>query len=273
MPLNRRGEWDFGDDALVAAFDILGFKRIMGESEGLPQVAQKVSRLIEEVQGTASESTVFEFKGVLSSAVIHVAQASDTFIIYCGHSSAADVIQFLWNVQQLLFYAIHDSFPLRGAITIGSVAANPSQHLFLGPAILEGLQIERAAEWAGAIVSTSLQSRIEELGLGEDLHPLLLRYPPPLKSDCKGLLARECLCLNWLSDGPNWIAPDFIYSKFPHVPPEDCEYASVQRKIENTRLFMQHAVEFAPFPGPSNRRIVLEPTKDGRRYIRFVLDR
>lgn len=273
MSPNSMCEWDFPNDALVAAFDLLGFKSIMGERADLPNVAQKVSRLVEQVQGIAAEPTVFEFRGAVSSAVIRVAQASDTFVIYCGHSSPADVIQFLWNVQQLLFYAILDSFPLRGAITIGSVAASPSQHLFFGPAVLDALQLERAAEWAGAILSKTLQNRIEELGLDGHLHPLLLRYAPPLKQNCADVLPRECLCLNWLADWPNQISPDFIHSKFPPVLPEDREYLRVQRKIEHTRAFMRHAIESGPFIGPSNRRILLQPTGDGRRFIRFVLDR
>jgi hypothetical protein len=87
------------------------------------------------------------------------------------------------------------------------------------------------------------------------------------------MLPKECLCINWLADGPNWISPDFIHLKFPQVLPQDREYLEVQRKIEHTRSFMQHAIELGPFAGSSNRRILLEPTEDGRRIIRFVLDR
>jgi hypothetical protein len=265
--------WDFHDDAAVAAFDILGFKRIMSNATDLRTIAEKLSRLVKQARGTAEERTVFQFGGAQSSAEIRLVQASDTFIVYCQPSSSADVIQFLWNLQQLLFYAILDAFPLRGAITVGRVAAKPSEHLFIGPAILDARRLERIAEWAGAIVSQSLHQRLAELGLAGHLYPLLVSYVPPMKPQYADAVPHPCLCLNWLADAPNFISPDWVHTKFPEVNPEDAEYASVQGKVENTQTFMREVIGLAPFVGPANRRMVLESRGEKGRLIRFVLDR
>lgn len=264
--------WQFEENAVVAAFDVLGFKSIMSNWNGIQDICVRVSRLVSMVESLAGESTRFKIDGTSSSASIKVAQASDTFVIYCPYQSSSDLMQFIWNIQQLLFHSIRECFPLRGAITVGHVAANPTDHFFLGPAVLEALQYERVAEWSGAIVSPTLEEELQQLNLLEHLSTLLVRYLVPFKDKLKEEYPSELLCLNWLADGPNYISPDFIDAKFPPYDLTTEEGQIVHSKIQNTREFMEHALKLNRAKGPVNRKVVLEPAGNGMSKIRFILD-
>lgn len=264
--------WQFEEHALVAAFDVLGFKAMMNDWAAIPTLCDRVTRLISLVDSLAQEPSRFNIDGIQSSASIQVAQASDTFVIYCPYKSSSDIPQFLWNVQQLLFHSIRENFPLRGAITIGSVAASPAEHLFLGPAVIEALEYERLAEWAGAIICPTLEEELRSRNLLDNLGTILVNYKVPYKQKLKLPPPEQLLCLNWLADGPNYIDPKFISRKFPHCDSTTPEGQIALQKIENTRSFMEYVLGLARARGPENREVVLEPVgSSGINIIRFVL--
>ena len=264
--------WQFEENAVIAAFDVLGFKSIMRDWDGVQDTCARVSSLISMIESVADEATRFNVDGIRSSASIKVAQASDTFVIYCPYQSSSDLAQFIWNVQQLLFHSIRVCFPLRGAITVGRVAANPTDHLFLGPAVLKALEYERVAEWSGAIVCPTLEEELRRRNLLDHLAALLVRYSVPFKEELKVKLPSELLCLNWLADGPNYINPNFIEAKFPPYDISTKEGQVVRSKIQNTRRFMEYALKLDCAEGPINRKVVIEPAGDGMNIIKFILD-
>lgn len=263
--------WQFEEHALVAAFDVLGFKAMMNDWAAIQKLCGRVTSLISLVDSLAQEPSRFNIDGIQSSASIQVAQASDTFVIYCPYKSSSDIPQFLWNVQQLLFHAIRERFPLRGAITIGSVAASPAEHLFLGPAVIEALEYERLAEWAGAIICPKLEEELRSSNLMDHLGTLLVNYTVPYKEKLNPPPPKQLLCLNWLADGPNYINPEFISTKFPQCDSSTPEGLIALQKIENTRSFMEYVLRLDRAKGPENRAIVLEPVGNGMNSIRFVL--
>jgi len=264
--------WQFEEHALVAAFDVLGFKSMMNDWANIQTLSGRVSSLISLANLLAQEPSRFNIDGIQSRASIQVAQASDTFVIYCPYKSSADICQFLWNIQQILFHAIRERFPLRGAITIGSVAASPVEHLFLGPAVIEALEYERLAEWAGAIICPKLDEELRRRSLIDHLGTLLVNYKVPYKENLKSHPPEHLLCLNWLADGPNYINPEFVSTKFPLCDSLTKEGLIALQKIENTRSFMEDVLRLDRANGPENRKVVLKPLGNGMNSISFVLE-
>lgn len=265
-------KWQLEEQAIVAVFDVLAFKSMMSDWNAIEDVCARVSFLISIINTVAQEPSRFKIDDTPSAASIQVAQASDTFVIYCPYKSSSDIAQFLWNVQQLLFHSIRERFPLRGAITIGQVAANPAEHLFLGPAIIEAIEYEKVADWAGAIICPRLESELISRGLDSHLEALLVRHPVPYKEAYSKKCPQQLLCINWLSDSFNYINPKFIDCKFPKFNVDTNEGVSAQSKVRNTRAFMEHVVSLNAEVGPINRKVVLEPAGNGMNSIRVVLD-
>jgi len=254
--------------ALVGAFDILGLKRIMSNAN-LPELSDRLERLIRIVKGCGEEPSIFEVGGLRSSGVPVVLQASDSFVVFSVVESDADVVQLLWNVHHLIYHAIQQDLPIRGAIAFGEALVRTEPPMFIGPAVAEAFGWEHRQAWAGACLSPSLESHLNARALREVLFPLVVPYAIPLET-CR----KSGLAVNWTADALYFMDPVHARTKFPECPPSDPDHDRVMKKVDNTVQFLEHCLtikrQHGYFLGPTNRRVVLgPPTKDGR-LIRIV---
>lgn len=266
--------------ALVGAFDFLGFGTMMCSSDDLLALGARVKGVANVVRGVGEEHNVFSVNGKRSTSSPSVIQVSDTFLVYSSSDEPQDVVQFLWNVQHMLFYALLQGMPVRGAVARGDILVSNNDHFFLGLAPYEALRLEKGQEWSGACLAQSFVEHIEMLGMIEALVPLVLPCAIPWKSsafsDSSVQRPTKELAINWIADGLNSISPDFLHTKFAGPASEDAK--SAKRKYNNTLRFLCKALEqrsqHGLFLSPENRRIVLGPhnKKFGGRPIQFVLD-
>lgn len=263
MPKEPPPGWLVTENAFVGAFDLLGFRRLMCDPKRLVELAHKVSRLESLIRGVGSSENRFTVEGAASALRPEVIQASDTFVVYAEPEGPQDVVQFFWNLQAMAFYALQFEFPIRGAVSIGPLAASPDARLFLGPAVLDALALERLADWSGVVLSPRLTHHLRDRGVLEDLAPLIVEYAPPIKpgSEDPGLTH----CLNWVADPACFLHPDFLERKFQSVPEGDWETTAVATKIANTRAFLSHVLSLGSFRPPENRDLpVHSRVFDGR---------
>lgn len=270
IPVDVTG-FNHSKNALVGVFDFLGFKRMMSSSQDLLNTGGRVKQIISLVKGCGEARNKFEFNGKISKLVPKVIQVSDTFVVYTIEREPQDVIQFVWNVHHMLFYSILYEFPIRGTLATGEILINEEQNIFLGPAILEAFQLEKQQDWSGACIAPSLQLYIEEIGILDLLFPLVLPYEVPLKE--KAINTKVELAVNWIADVANFIAPDWIQTKFPPFKPGSPE----ENKVRNTEKFLTFAMEqksrHGPYSSPKNRKVILEPDViQGGRIVRFMLE-
>jgi len=264
-------------DALVGVFDILGFKAIMKQSEADPlALAGRIKLVGDWIRGSVDEKAIFTVRGKRSHIEPELLQVSDTFVVFAKHHSLADVIQFFWNIHHMLFYSIILGMPLRGAVSRGCMVSNGDERLFFGPAVHEALSLERAQQWAGACVASSLWSYLNNEGMIDALYPLLLPWKIPWKGEKQPIESN--LAINWVADAAHFLHPAHLPSKFP--PAEDSDNVRVRQKIEHTRQFLEHALDhkqrIGAFLAPENRHIEREPLNptlpDGPQLVRFILD-
>jgi hypothetical protein len=259
---------DHFPSALVAAFDFLGFKYMMQNADDLWRLGAQAKIVLDLIRATGEEETAFTFEGERSTSVPFVMNVSDTIIFVGPSNRPVDIIQFLWNAHQVMFYSVQAGMPLRGALCTGEILVSRERRLFLGPAVLEALSLERLQEWSGACLSRGLVEHIQAVGLAQRLFPLVVPYPVPWKPSATARGADYAL--NWIADSMSFIAPEFLPTKFPEGrTPGD---SSVDQKIANTQAFLRHIVDLRrdhpPFKWPHNRRLVLESGQP----IRVVLD-
>lgn len=253
--------------ALVGAFDILGFKRLMSTAD-LQELSGQMERLIQILGGCGEKPAVFEVDGHRSSGVPIVLQASDSFVVFSDVKNDADVVQLLWNIHHLIFHAIQLEFPIRGAIAYGEALVQTEPPIFIGPAVVEAFEWEKCQAWAGACLAPSLLSHVRERHLREALFPLVVPYTLPLH---KG--AQDGLAVNWTSDAFYFMDSSHVRTKFLDCPASDPEYPRAMEKVKNTMQFLDHCHgikrDYGYFGGPTNRHVVLGPVENGLQLIRI----
>lgn len=258
------------DNAIVGVFDFLGFKNKMSSYANLKHFAGFMKFISNIVIGEGDKKTIFEYNGKVSKLKPKILQISDTFVIYSPNSKPQDIIQFLWNVSSMLFNSIFFEFPMRGGISIGKIMINENKRIFIGQAILEAMEYEKNQEWSGACLTESLEKYIESLKIKDTLTPLVLEYEIPFKNNFSG---KSMHAINWIADALNYISPLIIKSKFPLFKTGSSE----EIKFINTKKFLSFAEEKkfknGYFPGPKNRKVILETDASGKfRYIRIIED-
>ena len=107
-------------DALIGVFDFLGFKGKMS-GHSLLDIASQFIAISDIVKSCGESCNRFEVDSKISKLTPEIIRMSDTIIVYALEREPQDVIQFLWNVHHMLFYAILCKFPLRGALTTGEM--------------------------------------------------------------------------------------------------------------------------------------------------------
>lgn len=261
-------ELEYYPNALVAAFDFLGFKHMMQTADDLWRLGAHTKMVLDLIRATGEANTAFSFEGDTSTSVPFIMNVSDTIISVGPSNRPADILQFLWNAHQLMFYSLQAGMPLRGALCTGEILISRERRLFMGPAVLEALSLERLQEWSGACLSSGLVKHLDSTGLSSQLFPLVVPYPVPWKA---GVMNHGVnYALNWIADSMSFIAPDHLPTKFPKGRPSDD--SSVDQKILNTQAFLREIVVLRqthpPFKWPHNRHLVLEPGKP----VRVTLD-
>lgn len=258
------------NNAIVGVFDFLGFKNKMSSCEDLKQFAGFIKLISNIVIGEGDKKTVFEYNDRVSELKPKILQIFDTFVIYSPNSEPQDIMQFLWNISQMLFNAIFFEFPMRRAIATGEIMINENKRIFIGEAILEAMEYERNQEWSGACLTESLEKYIESLKIKDILSPLVLEYNIPFKKNFSG---KSKHAINWIADAFNFISPLFIKNKFSPFETGSSE----ENKFVNTKEFLTFAekkkFKNGYFPGPKNRKVILETDVSKKfRFIRIIED-
>ena len=255
-------------DALIGVFDFLGFKRKM--SYNLLDIASQYMAISEIVKSCGESCSRFEVNGKISNISPEIIQISDTFIIYALEREPQDIIQFLCNIHHILFYAILYKFPLRGALTTGEMLISKDQIMLFGPALLEAFELERSQDWSGACIGPSLKSYIDDVGIRDEIFPLVLPYNVPFKKEPK---FNSDLAINWVADIANEISPDFLPNKFQPFEQGSPEENKVNNTVDFLEFALKQKMQHGPDRCPKNRKIVLEPCPDlGGRIVRFNSD-
>ncbi len=256
-------------DALIGVFDFLGFKGKMS-GHSLLDISSQFIAISDIVKSCGESCNRFEVDGKISKLTPEIIRMSDTIIVYALEREPQDVIQFLWSVHHMLFYAMLYKFPLRGALTTGEMLISKDPIMLFGPALLEAFELEKSQEWSGACIGPSLKSYISGAGISEEIFPLVLPYNVPFKKNAK---LNSDLAINWVADFAHKILQNDLPNKFQPFEQGSPEETKVNNTVEFLEFALEQKRQHGPYRCPKNRKIVLEPCPDlGGRVVRFISD-
>lgn len=253
----------------IAFLDILGFSKFIevNSHEDVIKIYQSCLRmpldfsLAEAAEQALQDSLwlkdVLDVKNPDASAPkldnvqLNCISISDSIILSTTDCKMRDFIILIATVRNFLAKSLWFGFPLRGAISYGtltmdnsSLDSNIIHHQMLGLPIVDAVNIEKIQNWSGCVIHKSVRDKIGP-GLIR-LDPLMLTlYDVPFKKSGKDDLISTELVVNWpygLSDDVKFnMNSNLIRSKFSMHGKKIND--SIEQKIANTIKFFEQMSE------------------------------
>jgi len=172
---------------------------------------------------------------------------SDTFLICTDGTTFKDFLIILYACDSLFIAAIENRLKIRGAVTVGNLVS--SKKIIIGKPIVEAYACEQNQDWMGCWITSKCVRTIPK----EDAKSLLdkheiLRYRIPLKSG----KVSNLYAFNWLKP-VEWnlidksgglVSAQEMRDVVSYLEEERVLTWDAKRKINNTKLFYEHALRF-----------------------------
>lgn len=233
---------------LVAVCDFLGFSNLVKKTPQETLINLDVNNFksifASSIRGYPSQPIAATSDQIFFGAVGY-AIFSDTVLIY----SLSDDRYGYENVIRAAFtllrkYLRDPRYRIRIGISYGEFHAEPENHIYVGKALIEAYQLEKAQEWCGAAFTKSAEKIIRESGA----RGYFTNYPVPKKppqsqiDNCHNLaLSRteDHMVLNW-TEGET--GKDCAFKMHGGLPRDYAglslsEQKRVEQKLMNTEKF------------------------------------
>jgi hypothetical protein len=174
-----------------------------------------------------------ELKALREQHRVGFAWFSDTVVIYATSDDDASCSNVLETVGWLLFTTMSVQTRLRVGIGYGQFFADTINEIYVGPALVEAYELERAQEWSGAALSQNAAARVNA-STGEP-HEWVCEYPVPIKQECMDNASCSNLAVDWTQGIHRGL--ELKWSPTADEPSEEERHGAVYTKWKNTRQF------------------------------------
>ncbi len=216
-------------ESFVAQFDILGFEKLVNNSE-----LEKVANTYRQVRlGQVDGARLFNLNSS-QNETLSVLNFSDTFIFYTADISnleqnKVDEIFDMLRAACLIFFVDANCFelPIRGTIVVGDIIV--SEGAVIGRPIVEAYKKEKMQDWIGCWITDECIEKISKNSLDDYLQrKMIVEYEIPLKEGDVG----EKYALNWVS------FVDKSHEGIKLLDEKKSKEWCVRRKHKNTKEFI-----------------------------------
>jgi hypothetical protein len=197
---------EFYENRLVAMLDVLGFSAKISRASNLPEITQEYAALLEEAKIAALSPVPVEGSHSNPPANFEMAEfVSDTLVLVSKPIDPHSVGNFILTTCLLMERFFSRGYPLRGAISMGSVTVEKEPYVFLSDVFKRLSGLSDALDWTGCVVLPEAETLVLENLFG-DTRPIsalqssaLHRVRPPWKKGKAPMNSRgkELWCLNW----------------------------------------------------------------------------
>lgn len=160
----------------IAYFDILGFKKLVGQYKGNIDS-------FSEVIYTAILKEIIDRSSRISKALgpkVDYAWFSDTFILFTNDDTFASYSSMeivLYEIFQKMMFSKH---PLRGAISVGEFYVNKERNTYVGPALIDVHEYAENQQWIGMVLAPEAHKKLSETGYAINT-TIYSEYEVPIK--------------------------------------------------------------------------------------------
>lgn len=154
------------NEKYVAFLDILGFRKFVENNDHDTIVKKYENAFVTSVQQAVSlgRYKIIEKDGqktavaALENAKVYSLLVSDSAVLWTDNVSPQSFVDIIVTVRQLVLGCFYTGFPVRGAITVGSVTdqyfKSGKYHYatIIGKAFAEAVELEKKQNWSGCII-------------------------------------------------------------------------------------------------------------------------
>lgn len=142
---------------LVAYFDILGFEAYV-KKNGLDSVVSEYKKILQDIQNKPEPR--LDLKGFSS----HWFSDTFLFLFKLEKENFKDSFNHMMYWSKSFFHKMTlKHWPLRGALTLGDLYAEPENDIFLGQALIDAYDCAENQNWLGFVLTPMIIERLEKL--------------------------------------------------------------------------------------------------------------
>lgn len=149
---------------VIALFDILGTKNRMTTLgiDGVLATYDKLATFVDKQTGTMVIRPVPAGDGTFCPAVgwleVEKGYFSDTFLLWADYE-AFRLPAFMKMCIDLFCYSLELGIPLRGGLGVGYAHMDKTNNIYLGPALIDAAEAEKAQRWLGISCGASFNQK------------------------------------------------------------------------------------------------------------------
>ena len=245
------------DKRFIAVCDILGFRDLV-MNRGLEDLMAKELSLFRRLlafsvmHGDVPDIPP-ELPVLRNQDKVGLVCFSDTILLYALDDDDLSCRNVLERVGWLLFTTMISTYPtrIRAGIAYGEFYADPTNELYVGPALVEAYELEQAQVWAGAALTERAAARLpDRISTGQRWQWWVCKYPAPLKSCAR--VSCSNLVVDWTQGNHKNFILEWSRSHPEPTPLERDADPGRYEKWVNTRRFHKE-VCVTCFPGNRSR--------------------
>jgi hypothetical protein len=184
----------------VAIFDILGFGQMV-KTTPLAELAQLFEKTVDGVLPRLTDAVTRSSGGTrllrdseTTGPWCLLYSFSDTIILISHDETEVSCLKVLLYSFRVLQYLILSKLYSRAGITFGEMFVDQDRKRFLGKALVDAYEIEKAQDWIGGTISKSLEDAFPRLF---DNRPILDNVFPFYEVPMKEGPVRKLRTINW----------------------------------------------------------------------------
>ena len=159
----------------VASFDMLGFKNLVNV-DGASFKAQLVQVDYDQTLEHLEKSTERFSPGDLEYFWL-----SDTFVMFTRDDQARSYSLIQRAAKHFIERCLYSSIPLRGAISVGSLATSNDNRSIMGKAFIDAFVTGEDQDWLGLLLTAEAISRARSLDLEPARHDFVASPDIPMR--------------------------------------------------------------------------------------------
>ncbi len=162
-------------DCWVASFDILGFKNLVnidGSSFKAQLVQGDYEQTLEHLEKSAES---------YSPEDLSYFWLSDTFVIFTNDDQGRSYSLIEGASKHFIEKCLYSSIPIRGAISVGSLATSDDNRSVMGKAFIDAFVTCEDQDWLGLLLTAQAISKARNLGLEPARHDFVTSPNIPMR--------------------------------------------------------------------------------------------
>ncbi len=172
--------WEVTTERYCAFFDIMGFKDMVARNthEDILSKLEILKKYLSKVEQFHLEKQITDVTEIGKSRTVTF---SDSVMIFTENDSVPSLQKILLDSCYILYRALENKIPIKGAISFGKITVDFEKLFFFGQPIIDSYLLHDQLQLYTAIIDNTVEKRINLQDLHPEIKELYTNYKTPIK--------------------------------------------------------------------------------------------